>query len=53
MDRTPLNVIVPVVMYCAMLFWIGRRFNWTQRLTITAVTLILILIVLLIERSGF
>jgi hypothetical protein len=53
MDRTPLDIIVPVVMYCALLFWIGRRFSWTQRLTITAVTLTLILIVVLVERGGF
>lgn len=51
-DRTPLHIIVPVVMYCAMLFWIGRRFTWTQRLTISAVTLTLILIVVLVERGG-
>ena len=53
MDRTPLHIIVPVVMYCAMLFWIGRRFSWTQRLTITAATLTLILVVVLVERGGF
>jgi hypothetical protein len=53
MDRAPLDIIVPVVMYCAMLFWIGRRFGWTQRLIITAVTLTLILIVVLVERGGF
>lgn len=53
MERTPLDIIVPLVMYCAMLFWIGRRFTWTQRLTVTAVTLTLILIVVLVERGGF
>jgi hypothetical protein len=53
MDRTPLDIIVPVLMYCALLFWIGRRFSWTQRFTITAVTLTLILIVVLVERGGF
>jgi hypothetical protein len=53
MDRTPLHIIVPVVMYCAMLFWIGRHFTWTQRLTVTVVTLTLILIVVLVERGGF
>ena len=51
MDRTPLDIIVPVLMYCAMLFWIGRHFTWTQRLAVTAVTLALILIVLLVERG--
>lgn len=53
MDRPPLDIIVPVLMYCAMMFWIGRRFSWTQRVTITAVTLTLILIVVLVERGGF
>jgi hypothetical protein len=52
MDRTPLDLVVPIVMYCAMLWWIGRRFNWTQRLVITMVTLTLILIVVLVERGG-
>jgi hypothetical protein len=51
MDRTPLDIIVPIVMYCALLFWIGRRFSWTQRLAITAVTLTVILIAVLIERG--
>ena len=53
MDRTPLDIIVPILMYCVILFWIGRRFTWTQRLTISVVTLTLILIVVLIERGGF
>ena len=53
MDRTPLDIIVPVLMSCAVLFWVSRRFTWTQRLTITVVTLILVLIVVLIERGGF
>lgn len=52
MSRTPLDLVVPVVMYCAMLWWIGRRFSWTQRLVITVVTLTLILIVVLVERGG-
>ncbi len=52
MDRTPLDIIVPVLMYCVLLFWIGRRFSWTQRFAITAVTLTLILIVVLVERGG-
>jgi hypothetical protein len=53
MSWTPLDLVVPVVMYCAMLWWIGRRFNWTQRLVVTVVTLTLILVVLLFERGGF
>jgi hypothetical protein len=51
MSRTPLDLVVPIVMYCAMLWWIGRRFSWTQRLIVTVVTLTLILIVMLVERG--
>jgi hypothetical protein len=53
MHRTPLELIVPILMYCAMLWWIGRRFSWTQRLVVTAVTLTAILVVVLFERGGF
>jgi low affinity Fe/Cu permease len=51
MSQTPLDLVVPIVMYCAMLWWIGRRFSWTQRLIVTVVTLTLILIVVLVERG--
>ena len=53
MNRTPLELIMPVLMYCAMLWWVGRRFSWTQRLAVTAVTLVVILVVVLFERGGF
>jgi low affinity Fe/Cu permease len=52
MNRPPLEIIVPVLMYCAMLWWIGRRFSWTQRLAVTAVTLVLIIIIVLLQRGG-
>jgi hypothetical protein len=48
-----LDIIVPVVMSCALLWWIGRRMSWTTRLVVTVVTLILIVCILLFERSGF
>jgi uncharacterized membrane protein YadS len=47
------DIIVPVIMCCAMLWWIGRRMSWTTRLVVTAVTLAVIIGVLLFERSGF
>jgi uncharacterized membrane protein YjdF len=47
-----LNVIVPVLMCCAMLWWVGRRFGWTTRLAVTAITLVVIICVLLIEGRG-
>lgn len=40
-------------MSCALLWWIGRRMDWTTRLVVTAVTLVVIVAILLFERSGF
>jgi hypothetical protein len=51
MSRTPLDIIAPVVMYCAMLWWIGRRMSWTRLLAVAAVTLALIIVVLAVERG--
>ncbi|WP_249781057.1 hypothetical protein [Bradyrhizobium sp. dw_78] len=47
------DILVPVMMCCAMLWWIGRRLSWTRRLAVTAVTLAVIIGVLLFERGGF
>lgn len=44
--------LVPVVMSCALLWWIGRGMNWTSRLVVTAITLAAIVFILLVERSG-
>jgi hypothetical protein len=47
-----LDIIVPVLMSCALLWWISRGMTWTTRLTVAAVTLVLIFFVLLFERSS-
>jgi hypothetical protein len=49
--RTPFDIVVPVVMYCAMLWWLSRRMSWARLLVITAVTLALIFVVLAFERG--
>lgn len=48
-----LHIIVPAVMCCALLLWIGRGMSWTTRLAVTAVTLAVIICIVLFERSGF
>jgi hypothetical protein len=48
-----LNILIPVVMGCAMLWWIGRRMSLTRRLVVAAITLAVIICVLLLERSRF
>jgi hypothetical protein len=47
----PLDIVIPILMGCALLWWIGRDMRWTTRLLVAAVTLALILTVLLVERS--
>jgi hypothetical protein len=47
-----LDIIVPVIMGCALLWWVSRGMRWTTRLVVTAVTLVVIVGVVLFERSG-
>jgi 1,4-dihydroxy-2-naphthoate octaprenyltransferase len=46
-----LDIVVPVIMGCALLWWVSRGMSWTRRLTVAAVTLAIIIAVLLFERS--
>ena len=46
-----LEIIVPVLMSCALLWWVSRGMSWTRRLTVAAVTLVLIAVIVLAERS--
>ena len=48
-----LDIIVPVVMSCALLWWVSRGMSWTTRLVVTVITLAVIICILLFERSGF
>jgi hypothetical protein len=48
-----LDIIVPVLMSCALLWWVSRGMSWTTRLIVTAIALAVIICVLLFERSGF
>lgn len=45
------DIIVPVLMSCALLWWISRGMSWTMRLTIAVVTLLIVAAVLLAERT--
>jgi hypothetical protein len=51
MSRAPLDIIAPVVMYCAMLWWLSRRMSWTRLLAVGAMTLVLILVIVAVERG--
>ena len=46
-----LEIIVPVLMSCALLWWIGRGMGWTTRLMVFAITLVVIVAILLVEKA--
>jgi len=48
-----LDIIVPLIMGCALLWWVSRGMSWTRVLTVAAVTLVLIAIIVLVERRVF
>lgn len=53
MGPVQLDIIVPVMMSCALLWWVSRGMSWTACLAVTALTLAVIICVVLFERSGF
>lgn len=44
------EIIVPVLMGCALMWWIGRALSWRARLAVTAITLLAVVAILLAER---
>jgi hypothetical protein len=50
-DLLRLDIVVPLLMYCALLLWVGRGLSWPARLATAAVTIALIICVLLVERG--
>ena len=47
-----LDIIVPVIMSCALLWWVSRGMDWTTRLVVAAITLVVVICIVLFERSG-
>jgi hypothetical protein len=47
-----LDIIVPVFMSCALLWWVSRGMSWTTRLVVAVVTLVLILCIVFFEHAG-
>jgi hypothetical protein len=47
-----LDILVPVFMSCALLWWVSRGMSWTTRLVVAVVTLALILGIVFFQRAG-
>lgn len=45
-----LDTIIPIVMSCALLWWVSRGMSWTTRLVVAAITLAVIICIVLFER---
>lgn len=45
------DIVIPVLMGCALLWWIGRGIGWTAKLAVAAVTLALVAGILMFERG--
>ncbi|MES2027996.1 MAG: hypothetical protein V4477_02345 [Pseudomonadota bacterium] len=45
------DIVIPVLTGCALLWWISRGMSWPTRLVVAAITLVVIVSILLIERS--
>jgi hypothetical protein len=45
------EIIVPLLMGCALIWWIGRGMGWPTRLMVVVVTLVVIAAILLVERA--
>lgn len=46
-----LEIIVPILMSCALLWWIGRGIGWSTRLMVAAITLVIVVAILSVERA--
>ncbi|CAN5272435.1 hypothetical protein BH10PSE11_BH10PSE11_03590 [soil metagenome] len=51
--NSPLDIIVPVLMCAALLWWIGRGMSQRSILIATAVTLAVIAGVVLVQNAGW
>jgi hypothetical protein len=47
-----IDLIAPVFISCALLWWVSRGMSWTTRLVVTAITLVIIICIVLFERRG-
>ena len=52
MESASLEILVPALMGCAMLWWVGHALSWIARFAVSALTVVLIIAVLVLGRVG-
>jgi hypothetical protein len=48
-----LEIVVPVIMSCALLWYVSRGMSWNGRLVAAAIALVIVVCVVTLERGGF
>jgi len=50
MHPLALETLIPALMGCAMLWWVGQGMSWAARFVVSAITVVLIIAVLQLGR---
>jgi hypothetical protein len=50
MDASGLEILVPALMGCAMVWWMGQAMSWAMRFAVSVITVVLIIAVLLLGQ---
>lgn len=53
MDASGLETLVPALMGCAMVWWMGQTTSWPARFAVSAMTVVFIIAVLLLGQVRF
>lgn len=48
-----LDILIPVMMAVALLWWVSRGLSWTRRLIAVAIALAVIVVIVLADRNGY
>jgi hypothetical protein len=48
-----LEIIVPVIMSCALLWYVSHGMSWNRRLVVAAIALVIVVCIVTLERGGF
>lgn len=48
-----LEIIVPAIIGCALLWYVSHGMSWNRRLVAAAVALVIIVCIVILERGGF
>jgi len=52
MNASGVEILVPALMGCAMMWWMGLAMSWGARVVVSTITVVLIIAVLVLGRVG-